>query len=299
MIKLKFRRTHIVAVLWADPTFLTTLAVAREVGLRAWGARTFLGEMAPFALEAENCLTDWYSSLLLAFMAVLLFVMGHAETLRRWRPYWFSLAGIFVYLSIDEFVALHESLMGPMSRFHLTGAFGVAWVVPYGLACIVLAGVFLPFVLGQPASLRSQIILAGTIYLGSALGLEMVEAHSFTIGNMPAFRLSMMVQEVGEMIGLTIFAVALITDLSQRRSSIMITIADKDAVRSRAASYFASRSLWLAIYIGLMLFTAIFQIWWRSSQCEGMDCGLSFAKALIWSAIWPASWIVFSAGIQD
>ena len=94
--------------------------------------------------------------------------------------------------------------MGPMSRFHLTGALGVAWIVPYSLACVVLLGLFLPFVLGQPASLRSQIILAGTIYLGSALGLEMVEAHSFTIGKMAVFRLSMMVQEIGEMIGLNV-----------------------------------------------------------------------------------------------
>lgn len=42
--------------------------------------------------------------------------------------------------------------------------------------------------------------------------------------------------------------------------------------------------------------TLIFQIYVRSSQCvltEG--CGLSYAKAVVWSAIWPASWFVLGA----
>jgi hypothetical protein len=27
------------------------------------------------------------------------------------------------------------------------------------------------------------------------------------------------------------------------------------------------------------------------------DCALSYAKAVAWAAIWPASWIVYLAGI--
>jgi hypothetical protein len=56
-----------------------------------------------------------------------------------------------------------------------------------------------------------------------------------------------------------------------------------------------SKRGWLALYIGIALFTLAFQVWWRSYQC-GADCGLSYAKAVVWSAIWPASWIVFLAG---
>jgi hypothetical protein len=57
-----------------------------------------------------------------------------------------------------------------------------------------------------------------------------------------------------------------------------------------------SRRAWLALYVGMALATFAFQIWWRSSQC-GADCGLSYAKAVVWSVIWPASWTVFLAGI--
>ena len=54
---------------------------------------------------------------------------------------------------------------------------------------------------------------------------------------------------------------------------------------------------WATLYaIGAFL-TLIFQIWVRSYQCAGVqECGLSFAKAVIWSLIWPISWVVYLAG---
>ena len=54
---------------------------------------------------------------------------------------------------------------------------------------------------------------------------------------------------------------------------------------------------WLTLYVAMAVFTLIFQIWVRSYQCAGLqDCRLSFAKATVWSVIWPISWIVYLAG---
>ena len=48
------------------------------------------------------------------------------------------------------------------------------------------------------------------------------------------------------------------------------------------------------VYAGIGILTLIFQIWVRSYQCAGFeDCGLSFVKAIVWSVIWPLSWIVY------
>jgi hypothetical protein len=52
---------------------------------------------------------------------------------------------------------------------------------------------------------------------------------------------------------------------------------------------------WLWAYAVAAVFTLIFQIWWRSHEC-GDACALSFAKAVVWAAIWPASWVVFLKG---
>ena len=41
--------------------------------------------------------------------------------------------------------------------------------------------------------------------------------------------------------------------------------------------------------------TLVFQIWWRSFEC-GHACGLNYVKAVVWSIIWPLSWVVFLKG---
>jgi hypothetical protein len=51
--------------------------------------------------------------------------------------------------------------------------------------------------------------------------------------------------------------------------------------------------LWAYVAAGCL--TLIFQIWWRSGYC-GDDCALSFGKAVVWSIIWPISWLVFIMG---
>jgi len=57
-----------------------------------------------------------------------------------------------------------------------------------------------------------------------------------------------------------------------------------------------SNRLWLILYGAMAILTLIFQIYVRSSQCAP-DCTLSYAKAVVWSVIWPASWVVYLAGI--
>jgi hypothetical protein len=56
--------------------------------------------------------------------------------------------------------------------------------------------------------------------------------------------------------------------------------------RSRIAAYAAAGAI-----------TLLFQVWIRLQQCEGAaKCGLSLAKAVIWSFVWPAYWVVYIAG---
>lgn len=56
---------------------------------------------------------------------------------------------------------------------------------------------------------------------------------------------------------------------------------------------------WLMAYAAMTIITLIFQIWVRSSQCDGLAaCGLSFSKAVVWAVIWPASWAVYLPGVM-
>jgi hypothetical protein len=55
----------------------------------------------------------------------------------------------------------------------------------------------------------------------------------------------------------------------------------------------------LGIYAGAGLVTLLFQLWIRYGQCAGAtSCAISFLKGAVWSTIWPASWVVFLAGLK-
>ena len=53
-----------------------------------------------------------------------------------------------------------------------------------------------------------------------------------------------------------------------------------------------------ALYSVAVLLTLVSQVHARFHQCEGIaGCSVSFAKAIVWSGIWPISWIVNFRGL--
>jgi hypothetical protein len=51
--------------------------------------------------------------------------------------------------------------------------------------------------------------------------------------------------------------------------------------------------LLLGVYVSIALVTMVLQAPNRFPACSGAAaCGLSFAKGVVWSAIWPAYWTI-------
>ena len=223
-IRFRVRTKWLTYLLWALPILLVALTITREVVLRVWGASTFLGAMPPLQIDSEVSFANWYSSVLLILTSILLFLVGRAESNIRLKPYWYALALIFVFLSMDEGSGLHEIASGPMAGFQLPGPPNYYWVVPYGIAFAALVAVFLPFVVSLPARLRGVMIAAAAIYVGSAVGLEMAESHlvSHYGATDPYYLFAAQFQEVGEMVGITIFALGLIQTLTSAHQSVLI-----------------------------------------------------------------------------
>jgi hypothetical protein len=47
----------------------------------------------------------------------------------------------------------------------------------------------------------------------------------------------------------------------------------------------------VGLYAAVGIVTLLIQLYWRYPVCsEVMGCGLSFAKGVVWSAIWPVYW---------
>jgi hypothetical protein len=161
-----------------------------------------------FSLSYEGNLPTWYSSSLLLACAVTLGAIAPGAPDGQGR-YWSLLAAVFGYLSIDEAVGLHEQLN---ELVHLGGPLYFGWILPAGVAVALLGAAYLRFLLRLPPQTRRRFLLAGALYVGGALLMEIplglwTEAHGD--GDL-GYALIDFVEESLEMIGATLFLLALL-----------------------------------------------------------------------------------------
>ena len=82
---------------------------------------------------------------------------------------------MFCLLSIDEAFSFHESLILPLqTHFGAHGFFYFAWVIPGAFFVGAVALMFLKFVLNLDTPTRNRFIIAGSVFVGGALGMECV-----------------------------------------------------------------------------------------------------------------------------
>jgi hypothetical protein len=163
-------------------------------------------------VDVERSVYTWFSQLLLAGVAVLLLDTG--ARILRGRPFvgaqWLILSGLFLLLSLDESLSLHELLSGHLnSALHTTGYFAFAWVIPAGLLCAVGLVAAIPFLRSLPPRVAGMMVLAGLVFVGGAVGMEMVGGRILeSVGgdvNALAYRLEVAVEEGMEGLGVLIF----------------------------------------------------------------------------------------------
>lgn len=127
----------------------------------------------------EGNIPTWYTVLLL-LIAALLSLLIAAYTIQRqlrWRLHWVGLMLVFLYLSLDEAAAIHETFTTPLREaFHTTGYLFFAWMFVGIPVAIVIALLFLPFVWNMPMKIRMVFFLAGLVFLLGAVGVESIGA---------------------------------------------------------------------------------------------------------------------------
>lgn len=197
-----------------------------------------LGFLHQLNLNEENNIPTWYSSSALLLSAILLAVIGLANK-REGNPYtreWLGLAAIFLFLSLDEAASLHEgtyaltdALLGPMMEaagyFH--GFLYFSWVIVGAMFVLIVALAYLRFLAALPVKTRSLFLIAGTLYVGGALGIEMLGARHFYLYGMNfSYMMFAAVEEGLEMLGIVVFLYALISHLGSSRSDLQILVED-------------------------------------------------------------------------
>ncbi len=205
-----------------------------------------------FNLDMEQSVAGWFSGTLLLCASALLYVTGCAvrcQSGNHYARHWHLLSGIFLYLSADEICSLHEK-------------FGriVPWVVPYALFALAVAVFSFRFFLSLPTETRRLFALAGVLYVGGAIGGELLPRIIYWIPFSLYNLLFVPLEEASEMLGVIAFlsgtAKYLQDSLSEFRVALPaakgapsveqqqrpIPVPNADAVGAAAVSYVPSQT---------------------------------------------------------
>lgn len=162
-------------------------------------------------LSYEQNLPTWYSSSMLLLCAVMLLLISCSAKTGGlpFRWHWRLLAFIFFYISLDEAVTLHEALS---HFFDYDGVLYYGWVIPASIVVVVLGCFYLPFVLKLPPRTKWQVIVAGSAYVGGALGVEFLLGYWADLAGDKnlVYGLIDLVEESLEILGMTLFLLALV-----------------------------------------------------------------------------------------
>lgn len=178
-----------------------------------------------FNMAMEGNLPTLFSTFLLGSCAALAFLIAVAECGdKRSFPYWLMLGLIFLALSIDETIMIHEYIGDRVyRRFQTSGAFRFAWVIPYIFLLVFLFVVFLKFYLRLPVATQLWTALAGFTYILGGMGLEMAgSARYAAVGKDRVYHMINSVEETLEMTGCVLFVYAFLSFLVQQHPDFRI-----------------------------------------------------------------------------
>ncbi len=128
-------------------------------------------------LGYEPSLPAWFSSLVLFFNASVLLLISRAKQLRA-EPYfahWLGLGIIFVGLSIDESVMIHEMVDTVLSSMlQTTGFLLFPWVIAGSAFALTVLVAYSKFLLRLPRRFAYLFITSGALFVGGAVGMELL-----------------------------------------------------------------------------------------------------------------------------
>lgn len=179
------------------------------------GHNSMKGLLDVFEISGEDNLGAYFSSINLLTASLLLFIIYkyHKNNGISDSRYWLVLSIIFLALSIDETVCLHELLVAPIrDYFHIEHLFYFAWVIPGMIICVILAAYFLKFYLSLPARYKRLFGISAFLLIGGAIGIEIIDGYIYSLAQERnlAYILLTTLEEAMEMLGIIIFIYSLI-----------------------------------------------------------------------------------------
>jgi hypothetical protein len=183
-------------------------------------------------VDGEHNLPTFYSALLLVIVALLLALIAAIKWQGReaFVAHWGALAIGFLYLAVDDMLALHERVSERLTialEPDLPAFLYFAWVIPAAVIVLGLAVAYRSFVLALPGRSQGLFVLSGGVYVLGGLGAEMIGsalyvAHGSTDSLL--YQAVATVEEGCEMGGAVLFIYALLDYLAARYGGLEVRL---------------------------------------------------------------------------
>lgn len=214
-----------IAILLALQSIYAEYVLSNILGMESDTAPARLLDL--FSVNLEESLPTWYSSTNLFVAACLLawIALGKREQAGSDRRSWAGLGLIFLYLSMDEGAAIHESFSGPLQdAFNTSGFLEFGWII-LGIPLVILFGVvYLRFWLRLSSPTRPLLAIAGLLYVGGAIGIESISANQYSMDGGSSFLYLAIatLEELFEMLGVVVFIYALLDYLKRHDYTLLV-----------------------------------------------------------------------------
>jgi hypothetical protein len=219
--------SSIARVLGAVAFLLVLASIGGQLTAYLTGHAHVYGLVRLFYVDAENNIPTDFSTLLLLFAALLLAVITVLKRKQTGSPvsHWAILSFGFLFMAADEAWSFHEMLIKPVGKLlgdDNLGVFYFAWVIPGIALVLVLALFFLRFLLHLPAKTRLTFLMAATLYIGGAIGVELIGGRFAELHGTRNLMYSMIVtvEESLEMAGVIIFIWALLVYIADNYKEV-------------------------------------------------------------------------------
>ncbi len=122
---------------------------------------------------------------------------------------------------------MHELLTSPTRKLLGGGDFGIlffAWVLPAGIAVLVVLLLFIPFLRKLASDTRNRFLFAGAVFLSGAIGCELAggKVAQWQGGANLSYVLLTPLEEGLEMVGAILFIRALLIHLGSLKTILRI-----------------------------------------------------------------------------
>ncbi len=227
--QISFNPAAIVRILGVIAFLLILAGIGGQLLRFAYGEDFLRMLVLFFHLDHERNIPTFFSVLLILFAALLLALIAVLNAKQK-LPHvskWIILSCGFMYMAFDEAFQLHERLIRPISVMlgeKNLGIFYFAWVIPAMIIVLMLGLFFLKFLLHLPMIVRFRFLIAATLYLGGAIGIELIGGRYAELHGEENLTYSMIttIEESLEIAGLIFFIWALLKYCADHHKEVQL-----------------------------------------------------------------------------